>query len=117
MFTQCIEVQEWIEEEISKPIEEWVEKTEEKCKKRPWYDPRRWLCWLVTTLTKVVTWVLVKVGKWFVRTICKLTYAAGGFYLNYFIAKMLQVLHWMRPNKHGTTLSSIFLRHAWEEIR
>lgn len=75
MFTQCIEVQEWIEEEISKPIEEWVEKTEEKCKKRPWYDPRRWLCWLVTTLVKVVTWVLVKVGKWFVRTICKLTYA------------------------------------------
>ena len=32
MFTQCIEVQEWIEEEISKPIEEWVEKTEENAK-------------------------------------------------------------------------------------
>src|SRR5262245_30391227 len=71
MATECIEQQEWIEEEISKPVDQWVEKTEEKCKKRPWYDPRRRLCWLVTTLVKVVVWVVVKVGKWVVRTVCK----------------------------------------------
>lgn len=72
MAVECTEVQEWIEEEVSKPVEQWVEKTEEKCKKRPWWHPLRWLCWLVTTLVKVVTWVIVKVGKWVVRTVCKI---------------------------------------------
>jgi hypothetical protein len=69
---ECVEQQEWIEEEISKPIEEWVEQTEQKCKKRPWWHPLRWLCWLVTTLVKVTRWVIVYVGKWVVRTVCKL---------------------------------------------
>lgn len=78
MAIECVEIQEWIEEEISKPVEEWVEKTEKKCKKRKWYDPRRWLCWLVTTLVKVVRWVVVKVGKWVVRTVCKVVSAVLG---------------------------------------
>jgi hypothetical protein len=72
MATECVETQEWIEEEVSKPVEEWVEKTEEKCKKRPWWHPLRWLCWLVTTFVKIVRWVIVKVGKWVVRTVCKI---------------------------------------------
>ena len=71
MAIECVEQQEWIEEKVSKPIEEWVEKQEEKCKKRPWWDPRRWLCTIVTTFVKVVRWVIVNVGKWVVRTVCK----------------------------------------------
>lgn len=84
MAVECVEVQEWIEEEISKPVDQWVEKTEQKCKKRPWYDPRRWLCWLVTTLVKVVFWVVVKVGKWVVRTVCKVIGAVLGFIRDFF---------------------------------
>ena len=72
MAIECVEVQEWIEEEVTRPVEEWVEKTEEKCKEYPWYDPRGWVCWIVTTFVKVVTWVVEKVGKWVVRTVCKL---------------------------------------------
>lgn len=71
MPIQCTEVQEWVEEEVLKPVEEWVEQAEEKCKKRPWWDPLGWICWLVTTLIKVVTWVVEKVGKWVIRTVCK----------------------------------------------
>jgi hypothetical protein len=71
MAIECIKAQEWIEEEVSKPVDKWVESTEKKCKKRSRWNPLRWLCWLVTTLVKVVTWVLVKVGKWVVRTVCK----------------------------------------------
>jgi len=70
MARVCEQVREWVEEEVSKPVEEWEERTEEKCKKRKWYDPRRWVCWLVTTLVKVVRWVVVTVGKWVIRTIC-----------------------------------------------
>ena len=84
MAIECVETQEWIEEEISKPIEEWVEKTEEKCKKRPWWHPLRWLCWLVTTLVKVIRWIVVKVGKWVVRTVCKIVAAVLGFIRDFF---------------------------------
>jgi hypothetical protein len=71
MAIECVKTQEWVEEEISKPIEEWEERTEEKCEDLPWYDPRGWVCWLVTTFVKVVRWVVVKVGKWVIRTVCK----------------------------------------------
>ena len=76
MAKRCTQINEWIEEEVSKPIEEWVEKREKKCKEYPWYDPRGWVCWFVTTLVKVVRWVTVKVWKWVVRTVCKLISAS-----------------------------------------
>jgi hypothetical protein len=82
MATECVEQQEWIEENISKPVDQWVDKTEKKCKQRHWYDPRGWFCWLVTTLIKVVVWVVVKVGKWVVRTVCKVVGAIVDFVVN-----------------------------------
>lgn len=85
MAIECVETQEWIEEEISKPVEEWVEQTEEKCKKRPWWHPLRWLCWLVTTVVKVIRWIVVKVGKWVVRTVCKLVSAVLGFIRDFLV--------------------------------
>ena len=39
----CTEVTEWIEEKVSRPVEEWEERQEKKCKKRKLYDPRKWL--------------------------------------------------------------------------
>lgn len=72
MALVCTEITEWIEEEISKPVEEWEERQEKKCKNYPWYDPRGWFCWIVTFFVKVVRWVLVTVGKWVTRTVCKL---------------------------------------------
>ncbi|MCM0676765.1 hypothetical protein NCC78_19045 [Micromonospora phytophila] len=72
MALVCTEITEWIEEEVSKPVEEWEERQEKKCKDYPWYDPRGWVCWFVTIFVKVVRWVIVKVGKWVARTVCKL---------------------------------------------
>lgn len=73
MALECTEIDEWIEEEISKPIEVWENQQKEKCKKRKWYDPRSWFCWLVWVLVKVVRWVTVTVGRWITRTVCKVT--------------------------------------------
>jgi hypothetical protein len=67
----CREVEETIEEEVEKEIEEWVEKEEEKCKEYPWYDPRGWVCWIVTTLVKVVKTVVVTVTKVVTRVVCE----------------------------------------------
>jgi hypothetical protein len=60
MTTECVETQEWLEEEVWKPVDDWVEKVDDwvektECKKRPWYDPRRWLCWPVTTFVHVIS--------------------------------------------------------------
>ena len=71
MALVCSQIDEWIEEEVSKPVESWENRQKEKCKKRHWYDPRSWFCWLVWVLVKVVRWVVVKVGRWVVRTVCK----------------------------------------------
>jgi hypothetical protein len=71
MALVCTQIQEWVEEQVSKPIEEWEEQQEKKCKDYPWYDPRGWVCWFVTILVKVVRWVVVTVGKWVTRTVCK----------------------------------------------
>jgi hypothetical protein len=78
MALVCTEVREWIEEKISKPVEEWEERQKKKCKKRKWYDPRGWVCWFVTYFVKVVRWVVVTVGKWVTRTVCKLVGALVG---------------------------------------
>jgi hypothetical protein len=70
MAVVCTQIKEWVEEKVSKPIEEWEERQEKKCKDYPWYDPRGWVCWFVTVLVKVVRWVVVTVGKWVIRTVC-----------------------------------------------
>jgi hypothetical protein len=31
MALVCTQIQEWVEEEVSKPIEEWEERQEKKC--------------------------------------------------------------------------------------
>ncbi|MEU3454143.1 hypothetical protein ABZ671_11130 [Micromonospora sp. NPDC006766] len=72
MALVCTEITEWIEEQVSKPVEEWEERQEKKCKNYPWYDPRGWVCWFVTYVVKVIRWVVVTVGKWVTRTVCKL---------------------------------------------
>lgn len=72
MAMVCTTVTEWIETKVSKPVEDWVERTEEKCKKRPWYDPRRWLCWLVTTLVKIIRWVVITVLTAVIKIVCHL---------------------------------------------
>lgn len=53
----CITVTTWIEEEILEPVDTWVTQVQQQCQKLPWWDPRKWLCWLVTTVIKVVIWV------------------------------------------------------------
>ena len=84
MAIECVETQEWIEEEISQPVEVWENQQKEKCKKRKWYDPRSWFCWLVWVTVKVVRWVVVKVGKWVVRTVCKVVSVVTGFLRDFF---------------------------------
>lgn len=71
----CREVQEWVEEEIEKPIEEWEDRQEERCREEPcnWWMLclNKLFCWLVWVTVKVIRWVVVTVGKWVMRVVCE----------------------------------------------
>lgn len=72
MAMVCTKITETIRQNISKPIEDWEERTEKKCKKRKRYDPRRWLCWLATTLVKFIRWIIVTVVTVLITIVCHL---------------------------------------------
>ena len=80
MAQSCRDYKKWVEEKVEKQVDDWVEKQEEKCKKRKWYDPRGWFCWIVTTFVRVVRWVVITVGKWVTYVVCEIV----TFTLNFF---------------------------------
>jgi hypothetical protein len=71
MATICKDIQVKIEEGVWAPVEDWVERTEKRCKEYDWWNPVGWFCWLVTIVVKVVTWVFSVVVTWVVRTVCE----------------------------------------------
>jgi hypothetical protein len=75
MATFCRNVQEWVEEQVEKPVESWVNQQEQRCQNEPcnWWMLclNKLVCWLVWVVVKVVTWVVVTVGKWVTRVVCE----------------------------------------------
>ena len=68
----CENFKRRVEEKVEKPMDKWIEKRTEKCKKGKWYNPFTWLCWFVTALVMVVRWVVVTVIKWVLYVVCKI---------------------------------------------
>ncbi len=72
----CEEIRRWVEEEIRRPIEVWREQQERRCREEKCYwlclCCNKLICWFITTLVKVIEWVIEIVGEWLVETICKL---------------------------------------------
>lgn len=72
----CSEVQEWVEEQIEQPVEEFVGQWQQVCEEQEcnWWCLccNKWLCWLAWVVVRVVTWVVVTVGKWVVRVVCEI---------------------------------------------
>ena len=71
----CGEVHEWVEEEVERPVETFVNELREFCEERDcnWWCLccNRWFCWLAWVVVRVVTWVVVTVGKWVTRVVCE----------------------------------------------
>ena len=99
MAMVCTQVTEWIENEISKPVEDWEESTEKKCKKRKWYDPRGWFCWLVRVFVFVIRWVIVTVFTAVITITCHL------------VADLLSML-WNTLKFLGNLLKALF---TWDK--
>lgn len=78
----CEEVRRWVEEQIQQPIESWVNQTERRCREQScdWWCAccNKWFCWLVTMVVRIVTWVLVTIGKWVAYLVCKIVVTVIG---------------------------------------
>jgi len=75
MATFCRNSQEWVEETIEKPVEEWENQQQEQCESTScnWWTLclNKLFCWFVWVLVKVVRIVLVTVSKWVSRVLCE----------------------------------------------
>ncbi|HEX8399093.1 MAG TPA: hypothetical protein VF644_16775 [Pyrinomonadaceae bacterium] len=78
MATICKNIQERIEEQVWKPVDDWVERTEERCEEYDWWNPIGWFCWLVTIVVKIARWILVPVITFVFRVVCEVV----NFFLN-----------------------------------
>ena len=72
----CREVQEWVEEQVEQPIEEWENRQEQRCREEPcnWWMLclNKVFCWLVWVAVKVIRFVIVTIGKWVTRIVCEI---------------------------------------------
>jgi hypothetical protein len=76
MARVCREIDQWITEQVERPIESWVERTERQCREQPcnWWCLccNKWFCFLVTLLVRIVTWVVVTVTRLVTTVVCEI---------------------------------------------
>lgn len=89
----CENVKQWVEEKIWQPVEEWVSREERRCREQDcnWWCAccNKWFCWIVSVVVKIVTWVLITVGKWVVYLVCKIVTVVVGIV----VELVLKVIH------------------------
>ena len=78
----CEEVRSWVEEQVQRPVENWVSQTERHCREQAcnWWCLccNKFFCWLVTVVVRIVTWVVLTVGKWVAHLVCKIVVTVVG---------------------------------------
>jgi hypothetical protein len=76
METVCESIVSWIEEEIEKPIEEWEERQETRCRNQKcnWWllCLNKLFCWLAVFLVKVIRFIIVTITKVVIQLTCNI---------------------------------------------
>jgi hypothetical protein len=71
----CREVDEWVEEQVERPVEQFVNQLQQVCEEQEcnWWCLccNKWFCFLAWVVVRVVTWVVVTVGRWVTRLVCE----------------------------------------------
>jgi hypothetical protein len=72
----CENITTWVEEKVQQPVESWISQQERRCREQDcnWWCLccNKWFCWIVTVVVRVVTWVLITIGKWVAHLVCKI---------------------------------------------
>jgi hypothetical protein len=79
----CTEIQTWITENISRPVETWINEEERRCRENPcnWWCLccNKWFCWIVVIAVKVITWVVETITRLVTEVVCTIV----GFILDF----------------------------------
>lgn len=91
----CTDARRWVEQEIRRPIETWRQREEEHCRKEECYWMclccNKWICTIVTVLTRVIEWVVEIVGEWLVETICKIIVTI----IRFVVMVLIEIVKWV----------------------
>lgn len=75
MARVCSEVNQWVEEQVERPVEQFVNELQRVCEEQPcnWWCLccNKWFCWLAWIVVRIVTWVVVTVGRWATTVVCE----------------------------------------------
>jgi hypothetical protein len=70
----CREISRWITENVSRPVETWVNQEERRCREQAcnWWCLccNKWFCWIVIIVVKVVTWIVEAVTRLITEVVC-----------------------------------------------
>jgi hypothetical protein len=84
MAESCQQQLERIEENVLQPIDQWVQRQEQRCKDEPciWWMLclNKLFCWLVVVLVKITLWVMTVVVRWVYRPICVIVSVVVGLF-------------------------------------
>ncbi|MGB0908072.1 MAG: hypothetical protein ACPGVT_11305 [Maricaulaceae bacterium] len=86
MAVICNTFTTWVTQEVIEPVEKFVKKSKERCKKAKWWNPLKWLCWLVWFLVAVTVWVTKEILVPLQQFICKITTSIIWLTLSPFLA-------------------------------
>jgi len=76
MALVCSKITYYLKTKVLKPVTQFVTKVEKACKKLPWWNPAKYLCVFVTTVIKVVVWVLREILVPIIGVICNVVTAS-----------------------------------------
>lgn len=70
----CREISRWITENVQRPVENWVNREETRCRTEPcnWWCLccNKWFCWIVVIAVLVITWIIVTITRLITEVVC-----------------------------------------------
>jgi hypothetical protein len=101
----CTKTTSWFVKKVLDPVDKWVTKQQQNCKKLKWYDPRKWICWIVTITIKIVIWVIREILVPIILVTCSVITAL----LFLLLAPFAVVIDGLSQNSHCLLTLQIWL--------
>lgn len=81
----CRRITTFVTQQVTNPVTSWVNQQQQRCKNYPW--PLNWLCWFVTVLVQIITWVVSNIVVPIISIVCTvITFLIGGVLLPFGVA-------------------------------
>ena len=77
----CTTVINYVVQQVTNPVDQWVDSLEEQCEELPWWNPLGWFCWFVVVTVKVTIWVVENIVVAVSTVQCTIVAWVVGFFL------------------------------------